>query len=126
MNWGSVRRILFAVILCIASLPVALSADEPPQLLFGDLHYGYQPPFIRGPHRLAMLSGMGNDHMRVDTSNPEAQRWFDYALTLARAFEHGDAKLAFAKAASLDPSCSLCIWGEADALGPTINFLLYV
>ena len=69
-----------------------------------------------------MLSGMGNDRIRVDTTNPEAQRWFDYALTLARAFEHDDAKLPFRKAASLDPSCSLCVWGEAYSLGPTINF----
>lgn len=118
------RRILFAVILSIAALQIALAAGNPPPLLLGDLHYGYQPPLIRGPHRLVMLSGMGNDHMRVDTSNPEAQRWFDYALTLARAFEHGDAKLAFAKAGSLDPSCSLCVWGKAYSLGPTINFLV--
>lgn len=118
------RRILLAVILSTASLQVALAAGHPTPLLLGDLHYGYQPPSIHGPHRLVMLSGMGNDHMRVDTSSPAAQRWFDYALTLARAFEHGDAKLAFSKAVSLDPSCSLCIWGEAYSLGPTINFLV--
>lgn len=118
------RRILFAAILSLAPLQFVLAAGNEPQLLLGDLHYGYTPPSIRGPHRLVMLSGMGNDHMRVDSSNPEAQRWFDYALTLARAFEHGDAKMAFRKAASLDPSCSLCIWGEAYSLGPTINFLV--
>lgn len=118
------RRILFAAMLSMAPLQFVFAAANPPQLLLGDLHYGYAPPSIRGPHRLVMLSGMGNDHMRVDTSSPEAQRWFDYALTLARAFEHGDAKLAFAKAASLDPSCSLCLWGEAYSLGPTINFLV--
>lgn len=118
------RRILLAVIFSMASLQVALAAGNPTLLLLGDLHYGYEPPSIRGPHRLVMLSGMGNDHMRVDTSNPEAQRWFDYALTLARAFEHSDAKLAFRKTASLDPSCSLCLWGEAYSLGPTINFLV--
>jgi len=121
---GSVRRILFAAMLSMAPLQFVFAAGTQPQLLLGDLHYGYTPPSIRGPHRLVMLSGMGNDHMRVDTSKPEAQRWFDYALTLARAFEHGDAKLAFEKAASLDPSCSLCVWGEAYSLGPTINFLV--
>jgi hypothetical protein len=108
----------------IASLQVAVAAGGKSQLLLGDVHYGYVPPVITGPHELVMLTGMGNDHMPVDTSNAEAQRWFDYALTLARAFEHSDAKLAFQKAARLDPSCSMCIWGEAYSLGPTMNFLV--
>lgn len=100
------------------------SAAAQSQLLLGNIHYGYTPPSIAGPHRLVMVSGMGNDHLRVDTTNAQAQRWFDYALTLSRAFEHADAKLAFRKAAALDPTCSLCIWGEAYSLGPTINYLL--
>ena len=112
----------FSITLGMLALTVAFAAGQGSQLLFGDIDYGYKPPFIAGPHRLVMLSGMGNDRMRADTANPDAQRWFDYALTLTRAFEHNDAKLAFRKAASLDPSCSLCVWGEAYSLGPTINF----
>ncbi|MHB8812574.1 MAG: hypothetical protein ACYDAE_04840 [Steroidobacteraceae bacterium] len=118
------RFALYAVITIVASLQVAVAAGGKSQLLLGDVHYGYVPPVITGPHELVMLTGMGNDHMPVDTSNAEAQRWFDYALTLARAFEHSDAKLAFQKAARLDPSCSMCIWGEAYSLGPTMNFLV--
>lgn len=116
------RFLCCAALLAIASVRVAVAAAGGSQLLLGDVHYGYVPPHITGPHRLVMLPGMGNDHMRVDTSNAEAQRWFDYALTLSRAFEHADAKLAFRKAAALDPSCSLCVWGEAYSLGPTINY----
>lgn len=111
-----------AALLAIASVRLAVAAGGGPQLLLGDIHYGYAPPHITGPHRLVMLPGMGNDHMPVDTTNAEAQRWFDYALTLSRAFEHADAKLAFRKAATLDPACSLCVWGEAYSLGPTINY----
>jgi tetratricopeptide (TPR) repeat protein len=69
-----------------------------------------------------MMPGMGNDHLQADTGNSEAQAWFDYGLTLARSFEHGDAILAFQKAETSDPTCSLCVWGEAWARGPTINF----
>jgi tetratricopeptide (TPR) repeat protein len=120
MRWIRFFHIVFGMVM----LQVAFAGSPGSQLLFGDIDYGYKPPIIAGPHRLVMLSGMGNDRMHVDTTNPEAQRWFDYALTLARAFEHDDAKLAFRKAASLDPSCSLCVWGEAYSLGPTINFLV--
>jgi tetratricopeptide (TPR) repeat protein len=118
------RLALCAALLTIASVPGALAAAGGSQLLLGNIHYGYEPPAIAGPHRLVMVAGMGNDHMRVDTSSAEAQRWFDYALTLSRAFEHADAKLAFRKAAALDPACSLCIWGEAYSRGPTINYLV--
>ena len=118
------RFALRAALLAIASIPGAAAAAGGSQLLLGNIHYGYTPPSIAGPHRLVMVSGMGNDHMRVDTSSAQAQRWFDYALTLSRAFEHADAKLAFRKAAALDPGCSLCIWGEAYSLGPTLNYLV--
>src|SRR6185437_13135532 len=121
---GIMRFALCAALLTIASVPGALAAAGGSQLLLGNIHYGYEPPAIAGPHRLVMVAGMGNDHMRVDTSSAEAQRWFDYALTLSRAFEHADAKLAFRKAAALDPACSLCIWGEAYSRGPTINYLV--
>lgn len=118
MRWA-----LCAALLAIASATGASAAGGGSQLLLGNIHCGYAPPSIAGPHRLVMVPGMGNDHMRVDTSSAEA-RWFDYALTLSRAFEHADAKLAFRKAAALDPTCSLCIWGEAYSLGPTINYLV--
>lgn len=80
-----------------------------------------QPP-IHGPHMLVRLSGMGDDHFPADTRSAEAQAWFDYGLTLARSFEHADAILAFQRSEAIDPSCSLCVWGEAWARGPTINF----
>jgi len=119
------RLAIRAAIAALASVPaVAAAGGGGSQLLLGNVQYGYQPPAIAGPHRLVMVPGMGNDHMRADTANAAAQRWFDYALTLSRAFEHEDAKLAFRRAAALDPTCSLCIWGEAYSLGPTINYLV--
>lgn len=68
------------------------------------------------------LPGFGNGGFTVTTANPEAQRWFSYGLQLAQAFAHEPAKAAFAEAARLDPGCAMCVWGQAMAEGPTINY----
>ncbi len=69
-----------------------------------------------------MLPGFGNASLNITTTSPEAQRWFDYGLRLAHAFQHEPAKAAFAEAARLDPACAMCAWGQAWADGPTINY----
>ncbi len=69
-----------------------------------------------------MLPGFGNASMVITTASPEAQRWFNYGLQLAHAFQHEPAKAAFAEAARLDPACAMCAWGQAWADGPTINY----
>lgn len=115
------RRTLLAALFSLALPGVGASTAAEPDLLLG--HICQSPaPAIAGPHRLVMLPHMGNDHFPADTAVPEAQRWFDYGLTLGRSFEHADAVLAFQKAEALDPTCSLCVWGEGWARGPTINF----
>lgn len=75
-----------------------------------------------GPRRLEIESGMGAEGFLVRTANPEAQRWFDYGVTLWHAFYHDDAKRAFDRAADADPGCALCLWGQALSRGPTQNF----
>ncbi len=71
---------------------------------------------------IKLQAGMGTGGFKVDTSNAEAQRWFDYGLALSHAFYHQDVKAAMKRAVALDPACSLCAWGEAWALGPTLNY----
>ena len=114
----------FALIAALAALaaPAATTSADAPRWLLGAICHGEAPPHIEGPHKLVMLSGMGDDHLEADTLKPEAQRWFDYGLTLARSFEHRDAVLAFQRAEAVDPACSFCVWGEAWARGPTINY----
>jgi tetratricopeptide (TPR) repeat protein len=68
-----------------------------------------------------MLPGVGNGTYAVDTANPDAAAWFNHALRLYHAFAHDEAKAAFARAAALDPNCSLCASGVALSLGPTLN-----
>lgn len=71
---------------------------------------------------LKYSGGMGTGGFKVDTTNAEAQKWFDYGLALSHAFYHQDAKAAMKRATELDPTCSMCAWGYAWALGPTLNY----
>jgi tetratricopeptide (TPR) repeat protein len=78
-------------------------------------------PATTGAATGVMLPGMGNGTYAVDTANPDAAAWFNHALRLYHAFAHDEAKAAFARAAALDPNCSLCASGVALSLGPTLN-----
>ncbi|MFT3723611.1 MAG: hypothetical protein QM773_08510 [Hyphomonadaceae bacterium] len=71
---------------------------------------------------LKLAGGMGTGGFKVDSDVKEAQDWFDYGLALSHAFYHEDAKAAMQRSAKADPTCSLCAWGEAWALGPTLNY----
>ena len=71
---------------------------------------------------LKLAAGMGTGGFKVDTQVKAAQEWFNYGLTLSHAFYHQDAKAAMKRAVQLDPTCSLCAWGEAWVLGPTLNY----
>jgi tetratricopeptide (TPR) repeat protein len=71
--------------------------------------------------RLPLSAGLGNSSLKVTTGSPEAQAWFDQGLKLAWAFNHEEAVAAFRAAQAADPTCAMCYWGEAFALGPNIN-----
>ncbi len=81
---------------------------------------GGSTPVTAAPPK--MLPGFGNGGFTITTSKPEAQRWFTYGIQLAQAFAHEPAKAAFREAARLDPDCAMCVWGQAMADGPTINY----
>lgn len=51
----------------------------------------------------------------------QTQDLFDAALIHAFGFDHVDALDLFERAAEADPECSMCIWGQAYALGPFVN-----
>ena len=69
-----------------------------------------------------MLAGVGDGAWPTDTKSEAAQTWFNEGLNLYHAFDHIEARAAFAKAAALDPSCARCEWGVALGLGPTLNY----
>jgi len=70
---------------------------------------------------MVMVEGFGTGGFVIDTANPEAQAWFNHGLRLRWAFEHKESVRAFRKARLLDPTCGMCAWGEAWALGPNLN-----
>jgi tetratricopeptide (TPR) repeat protein len=70
---------------------------------------------------MVMVDGFGSGGFPVDTANPEAQAWFNHGVRLRWAFEHKESVRAFRKARLLDPTCAMCAWGEAWALGPNLN-----
>jgi tetratricopeptide (TPR) repeat protein len=75
-----------------------------------------------GPEGLKILPGMGSGGFTIATANPQAQLWFDYGIKLYHGFYHDEAKVAFDKAAALDPACAMCAWGQALAHGSTMNY----
>lgn len=74
------------------------------------------------PAATALLKGYGTGGFTVKTSNPEAQAYFNNGMQLAHAFAHKASIAAFRRAEQLDPDCAMCVWGEAWARGPTINY----
>jgi len=69
----------------------------------------------------APMTGLGSHHHAIATTSPEAQRFFDQGLTLLYGFNHGQAIRQFERAAALDPSAPMPLWGIALAYGPNIN-----
>jgi tetratricopeptide (TPR) repeat protein len=68
-----------------------------------------------------LMTGIGNLHHPVTTSNPEAQKFFDQGLRLIYAFNHDEAQRSFEHAAQLDPKMAMAYWGIAEAVGPNYN-----
>lgn len=71
--------------------------------------------------RAPLFDDLGEHHRAITTRSPRAQRYFDQGLTLLYAFNQEEARRSFEQAAALDPSCAMCFWGIAAAVGPNIN-----
>jgi tetratricopeptide (TPR) repeat protein len=66
-------------------------------------------------------AGLRGVHHPIQTTNADAQKFFDQGLTLMYAFNHEEAVRSFEKASELDPMSPMPPWGIALALGPNIN-----
>lgn len=74
------------------------------------------------PKTAMILDGYGNGGFAIATGNPKAQAFFNNGMQLAHAFAHEASIEAMKEAVRLDPKCAMCVWGEAWASGPTINY----
>jgi tetratricopeptide (TPR) repeat protein len=105
----------------VLAVPAAMGADVT-QLGVGYICGAEQTTHAAGPLPSVRLAGVGNGVFVADTANREAQAWFNEGMNLYHAFNHNEARDAFAKAAALDPGCALCEWGVALGLGGTLNY----
>jgi len=105
------KLIGFALLACAAT-PVLAQSSE---------HQGHMMNEA-APPKAMILEGYGNGGFPITTSNSTAQAFFNNGMQLAHAFAHKSAVEAMKESARLDPSCAMCLWGEAWADGPTINF----
>jgi len=67
------------------------------------------------------LAAVGRQHHPIQTKSKEAQEYFDQGITLVYGFNHEEAARAFEKAAQLDPTSPMPLWGVALAVGPNYN-----
>jgi len=68
-----------------------------------------------------LFEDLGSYHHPITTDSDLAQKYFDQGLILAYGFNHAEAERSFRAATEVDPSCAMCFWGVALALGPNIN-----
>ncbi|MBS0196400.1 MAG: hypothetical protein JSR77_06555 [Planctomycetes bacterium] len=76
------------------------------------------PPTPQAPQ---LFDGLGSYARTVSTNNPEAQRYFNQALTWTFSFNHDEAIRSYQRAAELDPNLAIAYWGIAFCNGPHIN-----
>ncbi len=67
------------------------------------------------------MTGLGSASFKVTARDEQARAWFAQGLQLTYAFEHREAARVFRAALARDPTCAMCAWGVAYALGPNIN-----
>ena len=70
---------------------------------------------------VTLMTGLGNWHHPVSTTNAQAQAFFDQGLRLIYAFNHDEAVRSFQHAAEIDPKLAMAYWGVAEAVGPNYN-----
>lgn len=68
-----------------------------------------------------LFAGLGPYTRNAETSNAQAQRYFDQGMMFMFAYNHDEAVRAFREAARLDPECALAHWGVALASGMNYN-----
>ena len=66
-------------------------------------------------------AALGSFTRPISSSNAEAQAYFDQGFQLRYAFAPVEAVRSFRQAWMRDPTCAICYWGEAWALGSFLN-----
>ena len=115
-------RISAALFLAIFGAHAACADPPVPTTQTESPHTGMSHDDTAAPKTPRLMSGYGNGGFTITTKVPQAQAFFDNGMILAHAFAHKAAIAAMAESVRLDPQCAMCLWGQAWASGPTINF----
>ena len=105
------RPVHLAIVAALIGAP--LSAQDMAHMAHAD---------TAAPKSPTIMEGYGTGGFPITTGNPRAQAFFNNGMQLAHAFAHKAAIEAMTEAVRLDPKCAMCLWGQAWASGPTINF----
>lgn len=100
----SARRLIAGLLSLIATGALAAPADE--QAL---------------PSIELIPQALGEMHWPIETASDEAQALFDQGMQLRWAYNVKEAARSMATARRIDPTCAMCWWGEAFALGSFLN-----
>jgi tetratricopeptide (TPR) repeat protein len=103
--------------LTLLLLTATACSRKPAPLAAGRGEHPYTRPAV------TLVSGIGNSDYTIETTSPEAQRFFNQGLDYVYAFNFDEAKRSFARAAELDPRAPMPWWGIALAVGPNYNDL---
>lgn len=86
--------------------------------LFAQMAHDHEAPDIRP---VPLVTGLGNTSHDIHTGNPEAQKYFNQGFDYIWAFNHDEARRSFQRAAQLDRTAAMPLWGVALAVGPNYN-----
>jgi len=92
----------------------AAAQDQPHQ------HMSGMPTAAESKAGTPLYANLGVLRYKV-TAAPAAQAYFDQGLRLTWGFNHDEAIASYTEATRQDPTCAMCWWGIAYALGPNIN-----
>jgi tetratricopeptide (TPR) repeat protein len=107
------KTIWLAASAALLAMPAVAAAQDMKHMSHAD---------TAAPKTPMILEGYGSGGFPITTANPKAQAFFTNGMQLAHAFAHKAATEAMEEAVRLDPTCAMCLWGQAWASGPTINF----
>lgn len=82
---------------------------------FLNCHALMAKPILDNPAPL--FKDVGNYHHPIKVKSTLAQRYFDQGLIFLYSFEYGESIRSFKAAIEIDPTCAMCYWGLALALG---------
>lgn len=108
------NRVFLSAVLALSISSISTAQVYDPASLNAD------PTTATGPLS-PRLSGLGDYHFEVTTSEEQSQYFFDQGMRLVFAFNHSEALRSFKEAARLDPDNAMAYWGWALSLGRNLN-----